>query len=123
MSSDLHDSAINRREAIRRVSVMLGGVAFGLSRPSIASGAFGLPGVGGMLAAIENAADGAAAGLTGSFTAEEIAFLDEIAETILPQTNSPGAKAARVGGWAPSATAATVATSPTTVPPSEPSET
>jgi hypothetical protein len=32
-----------------------------------------------------------------AFTAENIAFLDEVAETILPQTNTAGAKAAGVG--------------------------
>src|SRR5512141_766194 len=91
---------INRREAIHRVSALLGGVAFGISRPSMASEALGLlPGVGGLLAAVEKAADGVAAGLTGSFTAQEIAFLDEIAETILPATKTPGAKAAKTGAF------------------------
>ena len=42
------------------------------------------------------------AGATGSntagdFTTEQIAFLDEIADTILPATKTPGAKAAKVG--------------------------
>src|SRR5215213_3903971 len=32
-----------------------------------------------------------------AFTDENIAFLDEVAETILPQTNTAGAKAAGVG--------------------------
>ena len=32
-----------------------------------------------------------------AFTEENIAFLDEVAETILPQTNTAGAKAAGVG--------------------------
>ena len=35
----------------------------------------------------------------GSFTPEDIAYLDEIAETILPQTTTPGAKAARTGAF------------------------
>lgn len=68
---------ITRREAIRRVSAICGGVAL----------------VGG------------SALLTGCrtpntdapFTPEEIAYLDEIAETILPQTTTPGAKAAQTG--------------------------
>src|SRR5205085_5272541 len=34
-----------------------------------------------------------------AFTAENIAFLDEVAETILPQTNTAGAKAAGVGSF------------------------
>jgi hypothetical protein len=33
------------------------------------------------------------------FTAEDIAFLDEVAETILPQTSTPGAKAAKTGAF------------------------
>ncbi len=35
----------------------------------------------------------------GDFTAEDIAFLDEIAETILPATKTPGAKAAKTGAF------------------------
>ncbi|MGH7709979.1 MAG: gluconate 2-dehydrogenase subunit 3 family protein [Gemmatimonadaceae bacterium] len=33
----------------------------------------------------------------GAFSAADVVFLDEIAETILPETNTPGAKAADVG--------------------------
>jgi len=36
---------------------------------------------------------------TGSFSAADIAFLDEIAETIIPETKTPGAKAAKVGAF------------------------
>ncbi len=36
---------------------------------------------------------------TGTFTAEQIRWLDEIAETILPATDTPGAKAAQVGAF------------------------
>jgi len=35
----------------------------------------------------------------GTFTAADIALLDEIAETILPETSTPGAKAARTGAF------------------------
>lgn len=80
---------IDRREAIRRVSSLLGGVAL----------------VGGtnLLAACEKAqspapAAGAVAAQT-PFTAQEIALLDEIAETILPETKTPGAKAAKTGAF------------------------
>jgi hypothetical protein len=70
---------ITRREAILRVTALLGGVTL----------------VGGT------------ALLTGCpepstdvpFTPEEIAFLDEVAETILPQTSTPGAKAANTGAF------------------------
>ena len=75
---------ISRREAIARVSALLGGVAF----------------VGGtrLLAAIESASP-PAGGAIGEFTLADIAFLDEIAETILPATNTPGAKAAKTGAF------------------------
>lgn len=84
---------IDRREAIRRVSAMLGGAAF----------------IGGttLLAACSReggrGVDSATVVSTTPepkqtmFTAEEVAYLDEIAETILPETSTPGAKAARCG--------------------------
>jgi hypothetical protein len=75
---------INRREAIRRVSTLLGGVAF----------------IGGnsLLAAVEkvNFAVGPA---PGKFSLQDVAYLDEIAETILPATKTPGAKAAQTGAF------------------------
>ena len=82
---------ISRREAMRRVTVLLGGVAL----------------VDGerVRAAMADAASVAAAQETttaqgvGTFTAADVAFLDEIAETILPETNTPGAKAARTGAF------------------------
>jgi hypothetical protein len=75
---------INRREAIRCVSAVLGGVAF----------------VGGsrLLAAVEKAS-AASKGTPGEFSEQDIAFLDEIAETILPATKTPGAKAAKTGAF------------------------
>jgi Gluconate 2-dehydrogenase subunit 3 len=75
---------INRREAIRRVSALLGGVAF----------------VGGnsLLAAVEKA-DPTAERAPGNFSAQDVAYLDEIAETILPATKTPGAKAAQTGAF------------------------
>jgi hypothetical protein len=75
---------INRREAIRRVSALLGGAAF--------------VGGSGLLAAVEKAVS-ATEGTTGKFTAQDIAYLDEIAETILPATKTPGAKAAKTGAF------------------------
>jgi hypothetical protein len=77
------DQLINRREAIRRVSALLGGVAF--------------VGGSGLLAAAEKARPAAAR--TGEFTDQDIAFLEEIAETILPATKTPGAKAAKTGAF------------------------
>jgi len=77
---------IDRREAIRRVTVLLGGVA--------------LVGGGGLVAACERAQNRAATtSAAGTFTAQDIAFLDEVADTILPETKTPGAKAAHVGAF------------------------
>lgn len=75
---------INRREAIRRVSVLLGGVA--------------LAGGNRLLAAVDKAAS-AAEQAPGKFSAQDVAYLDEIAETILPATKTPGAKAAKTGAF------------------------
>jgi hypothetical protein len=86
MSSDTEQvRRVSRREAIRRVSVLLGGVAF----------------VGGkrLLAACERATFPVQEATLGEFMASDIAFLDEIAETILPQTKTPGAKAAKTGAF------------------------
>ena len=70
---------VTRREAIRRVSALLGGIA--------------LVGQSAWLS-------GCAAGQRGSsslFSDTDVALLDEIADTILPATKTPGAKAAGVG--------------------------
>ena len=75
---------IDRREAIRRVSAMLGGVAF----------------VGGtsLLTACEKSSVQVET-LPAKFSAGDVAYLDEIAETILPATKTPGAKAAKTGAF------------------------
>jgi len=75
---------ISRREAIRRVSALLGGIA--------------LVGSNRLVAAIENASPASGVAI-GEFSVADIAFLDEIAETILPETKTPGAKAARTGAF------------------------
>src|SRR6202011_3841146 len=78
-ASDLGPEMITRREAILRVTALLGGVAL----------------VGGtalLTGCREENTD-------APFTADEIAYLDEIAETILPQTSTPGAKAAKTGAF------------------------
>src|SRR5437763_228316 len=87
MSDSEHTQVIDRREAIRRVSIMLGGVA--------------LIGGTGLLEACEKAQRGAvrSQGGAGKFTADDISLLDEVAETILPATKTPGAKAAHVGAF------------------------
>jgi hypothetical protein len=82
-ASMIEQSLIDRREAIRRVTVMLGGIAL----------------VGGDALLTGCRDEGGAAGTASGteFSSEEVALLDEIADTILPTTSTPGAKAARVG--------------------------
>jgi hypothetical protein len=78
---------LTRRHVIQRVAAMLGGAAL----------------VGGdrLLAFSfddEVFARAMAQGV-GAFTVADVALLDEIAETILPETSTPGAKAARTGAF------------------------
>ena len=77
---------MNRREAIKQVTALLGGVTLAGS---------------GLLGAVERAharaAKGGARAQVGTFTAQDIALLDEVADTILPDTKTPGAKAAACG--------------------------
>lgn len=78
---------IDRRAAVRRVAALLGGAAL----------------VGGTSLLTACVTDrerrtAAEAGV-GEFTREDIALLDEVAETILPETDTPGARAARVGAF------------------------
>lgn len=71
-------TTLTRREALARLSVLLGGALIGgdtwLRGTTIAGKANG-----------------------NDFTAADLALLDEIAETIIPATATPGAKAAGVG--------------------------
>lgn len=81
---------LTRREAILRVSSMLGGAT--------------LVGQTAMLAACGDTERAAREPATvpeneGLFSSADIALLDEIAETILPATDTPGAKAAQVGAF------------------------
>src|SRR5215208_3220563 len=73
---------ITRREAVLRVSALLGGVAL-IGGSALINGCRG-----------ENARTASA-----SFTPDDIAYLDEIADTILPTTSTPGAKAAKTGAF------------------------
>jgi hypothetical protein len=63
---------ISRREAILRVTALLGGVA--------------LVGGSALITGCRPEANPDA-----PFTTDEIAFLDEVADTILPRTSTPGA--------------------------------
>jgi hypothetical protein len=79
-------TGIDRREAIRRVTVALGAITF----------------VGGdaLLAACSRERPAQENGEPiGDFTREDIALLDEVADTMLPETSTPGAKAARTGAF------------------------
>jgi hypothetical protein len=86
MSSDPdRPKLITRRDAILRVSAMLGGVA--------------LVGQTAMLAGctVQPTGDRSSAAANSLFRQGDITLLDDIAETILPETSTPGAKAAGVG--------------------------
>jgi hypothetical protein len=72
---------MNRREALERVALLMGGTVIG--------GAAFLQGC--------KSTDTKSAGF--SITADQLAFLDEVAETIIPATSTPGAKAAKVGAF------------------------
>ena len=71
---------ITRREAVARVAVLLGGVAL----------------IGGNALITGCRAEKTDVPFT-PFTPDEVAYLDEIADTILPTTSTPGAKAAKTG--------------------------
>jgi hypothetical protein len=68
---------MNRREAISSVALLLGGTILGAE--AFLSGCK------------------TKTGTAAEFTPADIAYLDEVAETILPATSTPGAKAAQVG--------------------------
>jgi hypothetical protein len=87
MSTD--DRSIDRREAVRRVSALLGGIALIGNRPLAYLEEHDVHARLAGLAEAEQA--------VGPFTAADVAFLNEVAETMLPATSTPGAKAARVG--------------------------
>jgi hypothetical protein len=82
---------ITRREAIMRVTALLGGVA-------LVGGSALLTGCQPDNKTAATADTGAAAA-DAPFTTDEIAFLDEVADTILPTTSTPGAKAAKTGAF------------------------
>ncbi len=73
---------ISRRQAVLRVSALLGGAAL----------------IGGS-AWITGCRTDKAATSGEAFTNDDVAYLDEIADTILPATSTPGAKAAKTGAF------------------------
>jgi hypothetical protein len=84
---------ITRREAVRRVSALLGGIAL-VGGSALITGCRD----DGAKSAADTTSAGKASG--EEFSAEDVAFLDEVADTILPTTaKSPGAKAAKTGAF------------------------
>lgn len=73
---------MNRRDAITRVSLLIGGAVLGAEA---------------FLSGCHNAPEKNIGGAGINFSNDDIAFFDEIAETILPATDTPGAKDAKVG--------------------------
>ena len=73
---------MNRRELLKMVAAATGGVVIG--------GEF-------FLAGCKN--PDAGVGESATFGESDIAFLDEVAETIFPKTSTPGAKDAKVGQY------------------------
>lgn len=71
---------MNRREAISSVAILLGGTLIGAEA---------------FMSGCKTSDMKSATGF--SLTKDDIAYLNEIAETILPATNTPGAKEAKVG--------------------------
>ena len=70
---------MNRRDALSRVAVLFGGSIIGAE------------------AFLSGCKTATKYGASMNFTPDDIAYLNEIAETILPATNTPGAKEAKVG--------------------------
>ena len=72
---------MNRREALSSVALLLGGSIIG-SEMFLLSGCKSSP-----------------EKVNELFTVDDVTLLDEIAETIIPQTDTPGAKAAKTGAF------------------------
>jgi hypothetical protein len=68
---------MDRRELIKMIALLTGGAVVGAEA---------------FLTGCKNADT-----VSTAFTEKDVAYLDEVAETILPATNTPGAKAAKVG--------------------------
>jgi Gluconate 2-dehydrogenase subunit 3 len=76
---------MDRRELLQRVSLLLGGTILGANA---------------FLTGCRSASDEDGGGSVDvNFTEADIAYLDEVAETIIPTTSTPGAKAAKVGAF------------------------
>jgi hypothetical protein len=78
---------ISRRDLIQTVAALLGGAALAGGDSLLA------------LACDEDARAQVTAKGIGEFSSADVALLDEIADTILPETSTPGAKAAKTGAF------------------------
>ncbi len=85
--TEQHSNTISRRDAIRHVTALLGGAVVAGSDHLLA---FSFDDAALSRTMVQGA---------GAFTAADVALLDEIAETILPETSTPGAKAAKTGAF------------------------
>ncbi|HXB94676.1 MAG TPA: gluconate 2-dehydrogenase subunit 3 family protein [Puia sp.] len=75
---------MNRRDALTRVGLLLGGTIVGAEM---------------FLSGCTNSPEKNIGGAGTNFSNDDIAFFDEIGETILPATDSPGAKEAKIGDF------------------------
>lgn len=82
---------ISRRDALRQAGLLFGGVLLAGCGRDASDEKIGQ--------AARKAAAAAPGTDVGAFSAQEVALLDEIAETIVPETSTPGAKAAKVGAF------------------------
>ena len=83
---------MNRRDALARVALLMGGAVIGAD--------YFLTGCGP--ATSEKAATGKDEAVGRAFKpldAKQVAYLDEVGDTILPPTKTPGAKAAKIGSF------------------------
>lgn len=72
---------MNRREALSSVALLLGGTVIG-SQIFTLSGCKSTPDM-----------------VNNLFNSDDVAMMDEVAETIIPETKTPGAKAAKTGAF------------------------
>lgn len=83
---------MNRRDALARVGLLMGGAVLGAD--------YFLTGCSPASSSKEQAQAGTKSAKPANvLDAKQMAYLDEVGETILPATKTPGAKAARVGSF------------------------